>query len=112
MSVTLTINNTLTSKIKKIKQKLANVPKEAYKVFKDGDGGSFKGTPEKTGNAKRKTRLKGSTIVADYGYAEVLDKGRHMTTRGMRGSKQAPKGMSKPTEAFIRKRVKDIFKGK
>ena len=105
MSVTLTINNKLTSKIKKIKQKLANVPKEAYKVFSET-------TPVKTGNAKRKTRLKGSTIVADYEYAEVLDKGRHMTTRGMRGSKQAPKGMSKPTEDFIRKRVKDIFKGK
>lgn len=69
--------------------------REAFKKFRDV-------TPIKTGNAKRKTRLETNTINADYGYAEVLDKGRHMTRRGMRGSEQAPKGMTEPTIEHIR----------
>jgi hypothetical protein len=107
MSITLTVtfNNTLTKSLTKIKQKLQKLPQEAYKVFKDE-------TPVKTGFAKRNTKLKGSTIEANYGYAEVLDKGRHMTRRGMRGSKQAPVGMSKPTTAYIKKRLAQIVKGR
>lgn len=81
------------------------VPKEAYQEFK-------KITPIKTGNAKRNTRLKGNSIEANYQYAQVLDKGRHMTNRGMRGSEQAPQGMTKPTQEFINKRVKQILKAK
>lgn len=71
------------------------ISREAYKFFQDV-------TPERTGNAKRNTKLSGNTINADYAYAEVLDKGRHMTRRGMRGSTQAPKGMSEPTVKHIR----------
>jgi hypothetical protein len=56
--------------------------------------------------------LKGNTIEANYQYAQVLDKGRHMTSRGMRGSDQAPKGMSEPTEEFIQKRITEIIKAK
>jgi hypothetical protein len=41
-----------------------------------------------------------------------MDKGRHMTNRGMRGSTQAPQGMTKPTEQFIQKRVDQIIKAK
>lgn len=107
MSITLTVtfNNTLSKSLSRIKQKLQKLPQEAYKVFKDE-------TPVKTGFAKRNTKLKGSTIEANYGYAEVLDKGRHMTRRGMRGSKQAPVGMSKPTTAYIKKRLAQIVKGR
>jgi len=107
MSITLnvTFNNTVTKSLNRIKQKLQKLPQEAYKVFKDE-------TPVKTGFAKRNTKLKGSTISADYGYAEVLDKGRHMTRRGMRGSKQAPVGMSKPTTDYIKKRLAQIVKGR
>lgn len=72
-----------------------NISQEAYKFFHDI-------TPERSGNAKNKTRLKGNTIDANYPYAAVLDKGRHMTNRGMRGSTQAPQGMSKPTYEHIR----------
>jgi hypothetical protein len=111
MSVTLTITNTVTSKLRSIQQKLNNIPKEAFKVFVDGYG-SFKGTPVKSGNAKRNTKLVGKQIQANYPYAGVLDKGRHMTTRGMRGSDQAPQGMTKPTVDFIKKRVGQIVKGK
>jgi hypothetical protein len=104
MSVTLTVN-TMSSSLKRIQNKLNNVPKEAYKEF-------VKVTPYKTGNAKRKTKLKGKTIVADYPYAQVLDKGRHMTNRGMRGSEQAPEGMSKPTTEFIKQTIDKIIKAK
>jgi len=75
-----------------------NISREAFKKFVDV-------TPFKSGNAKRSTKLQGNSINADYNYADVLDKGRHMTNRGMRGSKQAPKGMSEPTLDHIRQYV-------
>lgn len=104
MSVTLKVD-LITPSIKKIQRKLKNLPKEAFNVFYDK-------TPDRTGNAKNKTRLRGDTIEADYNYAKVLDKGRHMTNRGMRGSNQAPRGMTKPTQEFIKRRLKDILAGK
>jgi len=76
-----------------------NIAKEAYTKFKDV-------TPIKSGNAKRSTKLQNNTINANYGYANVLDKGRHMTRRGMRGSEQAPQGMTQPTIDHIRQYVK------
>jgi len=91
--------------LSKMKKELNNIPKEAYQFF-------VKQTPIKSGNAKRNTKLKGKTIEANYQYAEVLDKGRHMTSRGMRGSDQAPEGMTKPTEDFIQQRVNKIVQGK
>jgi hypothetical protein len=104
MSVTLTVDK-MTSSLKRIQRKLDNLPKEAYQVFRDN-------TPVKTGYAKSQTRLQGDTIVANYPYAEVLDKGRHRTNRGMRGSTQAPVGMTKPTEKFLKERIKQILKAK
>jgi hypothetical protein len=104
MSVTLKVNK-MSASLKRIQRKLDKVPQEAYKEF-------VKNTPVKTGNARRNTRLKGNTIEAKYQYAQVLDKGRHMTNRGMRGSEQAPQGMSKPTQEFIQKRITQIIKAK
>lgn len=104
MSVTLTVN-TITSSLKQIQRKLKKLPSEAYKEF-------VKNTPKKTGNARNKTRLQANDIKAQYPYAKVLDKGRHMTPKGLRGSEQAPEGMSKPTEEFIQKRIKNILKAK
>lgn len=71
------------------------ISKKAFDEFK-------KITPKDTGNARRKTKLRGNIIKANYRYATVLDKGRHMTRKGMRGSNQAPEGMSKPTIKSIR----------
>jgi hypothetical protein len=105
MSLQVKIKNNILGKNKRIKEKLKNLPKEAFKVFKDN-------TPVRSGNAKRKTRLSGNTIKAQYPYAEVLDKGRHMTSKGMRGSEQAPEGMTKPMEDFIRRRIKQILAGR
>jgi hypothetical protein len=79
-----------------------NIAKEAFTKFVDV-------TPiakKNGGNAKRSTKLQGNTINANYAYANVLDKGRHMTSRGLRGSDQAPKGMTEPTVEHIRNYVK------
>lgn len=95
MSVTLTVN-TMTNSLKRIQKKLNQVPKEAYTEF-------VSDTPIRSGNARRKTRLQGKTINANYPYAKRLDEGY---------SQQAPEGMSKPTEDFIKKRVAAILKGK
>jgi hypothetical protein len=95
MSVTLKVN-TITSSLKRVQKKLLQVPKEAYQEFVDE-------TPIRSGNARRKTRLQGKTINANYPYAKRLDEGY---------SKQSPQGMTKPTEDFIKKRVAAILKGK
>jgi len=76
-----------------------NIAQVAFTKFKDV-------TPVKSGNAKRSTKLNGNNINADYAYANVLDKGRHMTNRGMRGSEQAPIGMTEPTIEHVRDYVK------
>jgi hypothetical protein len=98
---TVDIKNNTGPWIRNIQRQLATLPREAYQEF-------VKVTPVDTGNAKRKTTRSGDTINANYQYAGVLDKGRHMTGKGMRGSKQAPKGMIKPTQEFIARRVKQI----
>ena len=94
----------LEKKLQKLEKDLDKLPQETFQEFK-------KNTPRKSGNAQRNTTLKNDTIKADYPYAGVLDKGRHMTSRGMRGSNQAPEGMTKPTLQFLKKRLKEILKG-
>lgn len=69
------------------------LPKEAYDYFVDS-------TPIRSGNARRSTRLRGSTIDANYAYAERLDNGY---------SRQAPKGMTGPTEKFLQKRIDNLI---
>lgn len=73
-------------------QKLAQ---EAYRFFRDI-------TPIKSGNARRNTHLTGDTIQGDYLYATRLDNGY---------SKQAPNGMSRPTEKFVQDYIKKQKKG-
>jgi hypothetical protein len=88
---------TAQSNLKTIQRKLNNVPDEAYDVF-------VKNTPIRSGNARRRTKLKNKeTIVAEYPYAQRLDEGY---------SKQSPKGMIEPTMNFIRKRIKQILAGR
>ena len=71
----------------------ATLPKEAYDVFR-------KETPYRSGNAYRNTNLRGSTISADYAYAERLDEGY---------SQLKPQGMTGPTEKFLQKRIDDLI---
>ena len=56
----------------------------------------------KTGNARSSTSLSGRTITANYSYADVLDKGRGFRDGQVRGSIQAPNGMSGPTIDYAR----------
>jgi hypothetical protein len=86
----------VSSKLKKIQQKLDKVPKEAHKVF-------VANTPIRSGNARRNTSLQKDKIKANYPYAKRLDEG---------WSKQSPEGMVKPTLEYIRNRIKQILAGK
>lgn len=84
---------TTIDQLKKVSQQLSRVPQEAYNHF-------VSITPVDTGNARRSTSLQGRTINANYPYAKRLDNG---------WSKQSPKGMTKPTMDFIRKRIRQIL---
>lgn len=83
------VSNRMGPSIGKIVARFKKLPVEAYRYWKDI-------TPIRTGNARRRTRLQGSKIKANYNYAVPLDKGRSL---------QAPRGMSKPTEEFIRNEI-------
>ena len=94
--MSITIKDNITASLKRINKQINNLPKEAFSEF-------VKDTPKRSGNARRKTRLSGNKIVAGYNYAQKLDEGF---------SRQAPDGMTKPTEEFIKKRMTQIIKGK
>jgi len=90
----LNFNMSEVSKMFEAAEKVApTLTKETYDYFVES-------TPIKTGNARRNTTLRGSTIDANYNYAERLDEG---------SSRQAPKGMSGPTEKFLEKRINDLI---
>lgn len=65
-------------------------------------------TPVDTGRARAgwrsQTQQSGFEIENSVPYIGVLDKGRHMTSRGMRGSKQAPKGIVGPSLTAIKRK--------
>jgi hypothetical protein len=104
IEVKIDFKDAITGDITKIKKQLDSVPREALTEYQ-------KLTPKKTGNARRKTTLQGNTIQANYPYAEVLDAGRGNRDGQMRGSTQAPKGMTKPWEQWLQKRLDKIMKG-
>ena len=65
-------------------------------------------TPVKTGHAKagwtKQVQDVNFSIENQVTYIGVLDKGRHMTAHGMRGSKQAPKGIIGPSIQSIKRK--------
>ena len=93
MSIKMTVN-TMDSQIDAINRELAKVPQQAYKEF-------VKNTPERTGNAKRNTRLRQNVIQADYPYAQPLDDGY---------SSLKPNGMTEPTLKYVRALVRKILR--
>lgn len=95
ISLKIGVDKISTSVKKKIAQ-LDAVPGQAFTFFKAH-------TPIRTGNARSRTLLKKDTIVAAYPYAQRLDDG---------SSRQAPDGMTKPTEAFVQKTTDKIMKRK
>lgn len=56
----------------------------------------YRRTPVRSDNARRHTQMAGNRIEARYPYAQVLDDGRSYRDGQMRGSDQAPQGMSRP----------------
>lgn len=95
ISLKIGVNKIAPSLKSKIAQ-LDKVPAQAYTFFRAH-------TPIRTGNARRRTVLKQDTIVAAYPYAVRLDQG---------SSPQAPDGMSRPIEAFVKKTTDKIMKRK
>lgn len=67
-----------------------NLTRVAYTNFR-------KITPRRTGNAQNRTVLSNNLIEAKYPYAQRLDNG---------WSKQAPRGMVKPTLEYLRNYIK------
>ncbi len=77
---------------------------DAYKFF-------VAQTPVRSGNARRNTNLaslrdstngfRKSVIEGDYAYAQRLDDG---------SSKQAPNGMTAPTERYIERRLDELVR--
>lgn len=67
-----------------------------------------KKTPVDTGRARAGWRDRstntGYEISNQVPYIGVLDKGRHMTNKGMRGSKQAPRGIIGPSLDAIKRK--------
>lgn len=96
INLTVSFDNRIGPMLKKVQQKLDNLPKEAFQEF-------VKNTPVRSGNARRSTTLNGNKIEANYPYAKRLDDGY---------SSQKPMGMIKPTEQFIQNRIKQIVRGK
>lgn len=76
-------------------ERLDDLPRDAHAEF-------IKNTPKRSGNARRNTRLQDTKIVADYAYSQRLDEGY---------SRQAPRGMTEPTEQWIQKEVDRRLKG-
>jgi len=80
--------------INKFSAAMDDIPRDAYKQFKNE-------TPIDTGNARRNTEFKGGkSIVGDYPYANRLNEGH---------SRQARNGMTEPTIDFIRDTVRKIL---
>lgn len=106
MKFTVKTNGRLRPYIQKRQAEIIKLPRQAYDFFTYGKGiidvAGYRGTPEASGNARRNTRLRQDSIEANYSYASVLDKGRHMTAKGMRGSTQAMQGMTRPTIQYLR----------
>lgn len=86
--------DSITKSLDKIVKELEVVPKEAYDVF-------VANTPVASGNAKKKTRITGTVIEANYAYAKRLDEG---------WSRQSPRGMTQPTQEFLKKRLNSLMR--
>jgi len=85
-------------KLQGLKQLVPQIMPSTFQYFKQI-------TPKDTGNARSQTTLSGNVINANYPYAKVLDNGRVFSNGRMRGSKQAPYGMSEPTKQFFMKNL-------
>lgn len=79
-----------------IRRQLPQLIQKGYNFF-------VRTTPIDTGNARKKTKLVGDVIDANYKYSVPLNEGH---------SKQAPDGMTNPTIKYLKKLARQIVKGK
>ena len=94
IDVNIKIDDGITPVLKGMARELARYPQDAEKEYKSL-------TPIDTGNARRRTKLASNDrIEANYPYAQPLDNGH---------SRQAPQGMTKPFEKWVRGKLKQIF---
>ena len=94
ITASIQIDDKLTPVLAGMAKQLANYPQDAEDKF-------VSLTPIRSGNARNNTRLvNNSYIDANYAYAQRLDQG---------WSRQAPNGMTKPFEAWMKTKVKQIF---
>lgn len=104
MSVSMKIDiSGAKAKLKDLAQVKAQAAPQIYTEF-------LKNTPIKSGNARANTDLVNNRIEANYPYAQVLDQGRSYRDGQMRGSDQAPRGMSQPTMEFAKKLLAKLIK--
>jgi hypothetical protein len=97
ISANIKFNDQISPVIKGMQRAAATYPRQAEAKFKSL-------TPIDTGNARSKTKLVGNnTIEANYAYAQRLDTG---------WSKQAPQGMTKPFEQWVKDKAQMIFGNK
>lgn len=94
MRVNLKVKSNVAKTMAEYSKLASVVAKKTYTYFKAI-------TPERTGNAKRRTRLNDTTITADYNYAGKLDEGY---------SRQAPQGMTGPSIDYMEKTFNDEVK--
>jgi hypothetical protein len=93
----------LDAKLRRVAGLRATVTPQAFQYF-------VSITPIRNGNARRSTSLNKNVIQARYPYASVLDDGRSFRDGQMRGSKQAPNGMSRPTIVKLKQLVSSYLK--
>jgi hypothetical protein len=83
----------LNTKLNKVQQGLAALPQQTLDEFK-------KNTPIRSGNARRRTRLSGNSIEANYPYAQRLEDNWSSQTKGQ--------GIIEPTLKWLRNRIKQL----
>lgn len=92
--IKVTFTDSVTKQLAGVKNGLKNLSKDALVEMQ-------KLTPIRTGNARRNTIRSGDTLIANYPYAGKLDEG---------SSNQAPDGITKPLDEWVRKEVDRIIK--
>lgn len=88
------VSDTITGSLDRNQRFLTQLPQRAFDYF-------IRQTPKDTGRARSNTRLQSTTIEANYPYAQVLDSG---------SSRQAPQGMTKPTQQYLNKLVRQSLR--
>lgn len=78
--------------IQKIEDFAKELPREMAQKFREE-------TPIRTGNARRSTSQRSTSVEANYPYANALNQGR---------SRQAPDGMTEPTIEYAREQLRRL----